>query len=377
MHSNTFGRLFRLTTYGESHGPGIGGVVDGCPAGLPLCEEDIQKALDERRPGADGKGGAAGSPRNEKDRVRLLSGIFEGKTTGTPIAFHVDNTDAKPSDYAPLADTFRPGHADLPWHIKYGGLRDYRGGGRASGRETLARVAGGAVAAKFLRLSGISFLAYTLEFGGFTAHLSDVPGSPERKWFSPDPGAVAKWDAIALSARNEGDSLGGRVRVEIYGLPPGLGEPVFDRLDARLAYALMGVGAVKGVEIGRGFEVAHAWGSDNNDPILPAPGRDAPDYVPAEGALPSGAGFGFGSNNAGGILGGLSTGAPVVITAAVKPIASIARTQKSITLSGGEHSLNVTGRHDASAIPRVVPVLKAMAALTVADFLLLQRSACL
>ncbi|MDL2207509.1 chorismate synthase [Desulfovibrio sp. OttesenSCG-928-F20] len=371
MSSNTFGRIFRLTSYGESHGAGLGGIVEGCPAGLPLDEKDLQAALDLRRPGPDGRGGLAGSARCEKDRVKILSGLFEGRTTGTPIAFHVDNTDQRASDYEPLADLLRPGHADLGFLVKYG-RRDHRGGGRASGRETVSRVAGGAIAEKLLASCGVRLLAYTLAFGGLAAKIVDPVGARDRAWFSPDPDAVPGWDALALSAGNEMDSLGGLVRIEIHGLPAGLGEPVFDKLDARLAYAMMGVGAVKGVEIGNGFDAALARGSDNNDPILPG----APDEkgLPG-GALPSGAAFSFASNRAGGVLGGLSTGAPVLVTCAVKPVASIGIEQRTINAAGKAAMVNVGGRHDVSAIPRIVPVLKAMAALTAADFMLLQRCA--
>lgn len=381
MNSNTFGRIFRLTTYGESHGPGLGGVVDGCPAGLALSEEDIQKELDARRPGSGGKGGTAGTARNEPDRVRILSGVFEGVTTGTPIAFHVDNTDQRSRDYGNLARVFRPGHADLGFQAKYG-LRDYRGGGRSSGRETLSRVAGGAIALKFLETQSIIVRACTLEVGGVAAFLEDIVGAAARPWFCPDERTAAKWDALAEATRKQGDTLGGLVRVEILGLPAGLGEPVFDKLDARLAYAMMGVGAVKGVEIGRGFAAARLTGSQNNDPMLPG----VPDsagcaeeggacFMAASGALPGGAGYGFASNNAGGVLGGMSSGAPVVLTVAVKPIASIAREQQTVDVNGQPAALTVGGRHDICAIPRVVPVLKAMAALCAADFVLLQRCA--
>lgn len=399
MNGNSYGRLFRLTTYGESHGPGLGGVIDGCPAGLALDERDLQRALDLRRPGQDGPGGAASSPRRESDRVRLLSGIFAGHTTGAPIAFHVENSGQRSGDYEALAGVLRPGHADLGWLVKYG-RRDHRGGGRSSGRETLCRVAGGAVAEKLLAASGVRIFACTQELGGLAAELADLPGAMERRWFSPDASILAGWDALALEARKAGDSLGGLVRVEIHGLPAGLGEPVFDKLDARLAYAMMGVGAVKGVEIGRGFAAAGARGGDNNDPILPAepqsaardqgataadggaaaakPGAADPlaaSSVQAHGQLPGGAAYAFASNHAGGVLGGISTGAPVLVTCAVKPIASIAIEQRSITTDGAPASISVGGRHDLSAIPRIVPVLKAMAALTAADFMLLQRSA--
>ena len=357
MDSNTFGRIFRLTTYGESHGPGLGGIVDGCPAGLVLSAEDIQQELDLRRPGPAQTAG--GTSRNEPDRVRILSGVFEGLTTGASIAFQVDNTDQRPGDYSALARIFRPGHADFGFQAKYG-LRDYRGGGRSSGRETVSRVAGGAIAAKFLHSVGVTVRACTLEVGGIAAppdNSDDSADAASRPWFCPDRHTAAKWDALAEETRHQGDSLGGLVRVEIFGLPAGLGEPVFDKLDARLAYAMMSVGAVKGVEFGKGFAAARLRGSGNNDPMLP--------------------GCAFASNNAGGVLGGLSTGAPVVITVAVKPIASINREQQSVDMDGKAAVITVGGRHDVCAIPRVVPVLKAMAALCAADFVLLQRCAVL
>lgn len=374
MYSNTFGRMFRLTTYGESHGPGLGGVVDGCPAGLELADADLQKALDERRPGPSVTGGAAASPRREADRVRLLSGVFKGRTTGAPIAFHVDNTNQRSEDYEALAQVFRPGHADLGFQAKYG-IRDHRGGGRSSGRETIGRVAGGAVAQAFLAAEGVTVLACALELGGRVAPLTDVAGASSRPYFCPDAATVPAWQALLEQAKNEGDSMGGLVRVEIHGLPPGLGEPVFDKLDARLAYAFMGVGAIKGVEIGAGFVAARRKGSENNDPILPA---DAEAPVPGgvlRGQGKEDVGYAFATNNAGGVLGGMSTGAPVVVTAAVKPIASISKDQHTVTTGGKARIIQVGGRHDVSAIPRIVPVLKAMAALTAADFILLQRGA--
>lgn len=376
MHGNSFGRLFRLTTYGESHGPGLGGVVDGCPAGLHLGEADIQQALDERRPGAGGRGGSAGTARNEPDRVRLLSGVFEGRTTGAPIAFFVENKDQRSGDYDALASVLRPGHADLGFFSKYG-IRDYRGGGRSSGRETLSRVAGGAIAAKFLAVHGVRVRAFTLELGGLAAPVSDVPGASARAFFCPDENTVPLWEERVQAARAAGDSLGGLVRVEILGLPPGLGEPVFDKLDARLAYAFMGVGAVKGVEVGAGFAAARMNGSEHNDPLLPVEQADAAGFIASAGPLPGGARYGFASNKAGGVLGGISSGAPVLVTAAVKPIASISREQDTVTPDGAARRIRVGGRHDVSAIPRIVPVLRAMAALCVADFMLLQRGACL
>lgn len=378
MTGNTFGRVFRLTTYGESHGPGLGGIVEGCPAGLLLSEEDIQRQLDLRRPGHGGRGGSAGTARNEADRVRLLSGVFEGKTTGTPIAFHVENSDQRSSDYGPLAEVFRPGHADLGFHAKYG-LRDHRGGGRSSGRETLSRVAGGAIALKFLETQGIQVLACASELGGIAAPLADIPGASGRPFFCPDEATVPLWKAMIKTVKKAGETVGGQVRIMAFDLPAGLGEPVFDKLDARLAYAFMGVGAVKGVEVGLGFNAARLTGGENNDFYLPFTREFAgvPDQesFPAAGVLPSGAGYAFSGNNAGGILGGMSNGAPLSVTVAVKPISSIAKEQRTITVNGEPAVITVGGRHDISAIPRIVPVLKAMAALTIADFVLLQRAA--
>ncbi|MDR1490583.1 MAG: chorismate synthase [Desulfovibrio sp.] len=368
MNGNTFGRIFRLTTYGESHGPGLGGVVDGCPAGLDISEADLQKALDERRPGREGRGGEASTARSEEDRVRLLSGVFEGKTTGAPIAFHVENRDARSADYNALAAVPRPGHADLGFLMKHG-RRDYRGGGRSSGRETLCRVAGGAIAEKFLERQGVRIFACVAEFAGIVARLADLPGAFARPWFCPDKETAALWTEAAAKARDEGDSLGGKVRVEIHGLPAGLGEPVFDKLDARLAYAFMGVGAVKAVEIGSGCAAAGMKGSEHNDLILPA----CPDECC--GTLPGNIAYRFASNNAGGILGGMSSGAPVCVTATLKPLASIGKTQRSMDALGEIQDLRIGGRHDISVIPRVTPVLKAMAALCAADFTLLQRTA--
>jgi chorismate synthase len=348
MSGNTFGRLFRLTTYGESHGSGLGGIVDGCPSGIALTAETLQAELDKRRPGS---GGVAGTSRREADQARLLSGVFEGRTTGAPIAFHIENTNQRPADYDALRDVYRPGHADIAFDAKFG-IRDHRGGGRSSGRETVSRVAGGAIAQALLAGYGIRLLACTVEFGGIPAPLSDIPGATERPFFAPDEAAARAWEACALKAREDGDSLGGLVRVEAHGLPAGLGEPVFDKLDATLAHAVMSVGAVKGVAVGAGFAAAGTRGSENNDPLTPE---------------------GFLGNNSGGILGGISTGQPVILTVAVKPIASIARPQQSVNNKGEAVTLRVGGRHDVSAIPRIVPVLKAMAALALADALLLQK----
>ncbi len=351
---NIFGKIFRLATFGESHGPAVGGIVDGCPAGIALAEEALQKELDARRPGRSPElahAQAGVSPRNEPDHVSILSGVFNGLTTGAPIAFEVKNTDARPGDYDRLREVYRPGHADASWQAKFG-IRDHRGGGRASARETVARVAGGAVALALLATKGIMVRAFTLELGGICATPSDIEGAAVRPYFSPDPTVISRWDSIIRQAAAEGDSLGGIVAVEALGVPAGLGEPVFDKLDACLAYALMGVGAVKGVEIGAGFPSSRQKGSANNDQMSPG---------------------GYLSNNCGGILGGVSTGETISIRAAVKPIPTIAGPQKTIDVHGAPVSLECAGRHDISAIPRIVPVLKAMAALTLADALLLQR----
>jgi len=348
MSGNTFGTVFRLTTYGESHGPALGGVVDGCPPGVPLDAALIQRDLDRRRPGA---GGLTGTARKEPDAVRLLSGVFEGATTGTPIGFVIENTNQRSRDYEEAKNLLRPGHADGTYLAKYG-RRDYRGGGRASARETAARVAGGGVAGAFLAGCGIEVAAYTVEFGGIPADIVDIAGAADRPFCAPDPAIVPAWEARAKEAMASGDSLGGIVEVTATGVPAGLGEPVFDKLDARLAYALMGVGAVKGVEIGNGFAAARLTGSANNDPIV----------TPPE------------SNHAGGILGGISNAQPVVVRAAVKPIPSIAVSQRTTDIAGNPASIVVGGRHDRSAIPRVVPVLRAMVLLVLADMVLLQRT---
>lgn len=348
MGGNTFGAAFRLTTYGESHGPALGGVIDGCPPGVALTEALVQRDLDRRRPGA---GGLTGTARKEPDAVRLLSGVFEGETTGTPIGFVIENTDQRSHDYEAAKTLLRPGHADGTYLAKYG-RRDYRGGGRASARETAARVAGGAVAGAMLATAGITVFAYTVEFGGIPAEPLDAAGAADRPFYAPDPDVVAAWEARAREAMASGDSLGGVVEVVALGVPAGLGEPVFDKLDARLAYALMGVGAVKGVEIGNGFAAARLLGSQNNDPIV----------APPE------------SNNAGGILGGISSGQPVVVRAAVKPIPSIAVPQRTTDIHGAPADIVVGGRHDRSAIPRVAPVLRAMVLLTLADMWLQQKT---
>lgn len=350
MAGSSFGRILRLTSYGESHGPGLGGVLDGCPAGLPLSEEDLQRELDLRKPGQ----GATATKRKESDTVCILSGVFQGLTTGTPIAFHIANEDQRSRDYGNLAQVFRPGHADWGFFQKFHGIRDYRGGGRSSGRETAARVAAGAVARLLLAVHGIHVQAAAVELGGIAVppEERDLNGALARPYFAASDSVVPLWDQRVAAARAAADTLGGIVAVRACGVPAGLGEPVFDKLDALLAYALMGVGAVKGVEVGDGFAAARHTGSGNNDPLTET---------------------GFASNHAGGILGGISSGQDILLQAAVKPIASIPRTQQTIDREGRPASVLVGGRHDLAAIPRIVPVLAAMTCLTLADALLLQE----
>ena len=348
MSGNTFGSVFRLTTYGESHGVGLGGVVDGCPAGIPLTEEMIQLELNRRRPG---QGGIASTARKEKDLVRLLSGVFEGLTTGTPIGFHIENTDQRSHDYSKIMDVYRPGTADLTFRGKYG-VRDYRGSGRASGRETVSRVAGGAVAQELLRAEAISVFAGTVELGGIAVAGKEFESAQDRPFFSADPAVVGAWEERVTEVKDRGDTLGGVVEIRAVGVPVGLGEPVFDKLDARLAGALMSVGAVKAVEIGAGVEAARMLGSEDNDRLTPE---------------------GFASNNSGGVLGGISSGQELIVRAYVKPIPSISAPQRTVDRFGKPVEIAIEGRHDISAIPRIVPVLKAMVALTLADLLLVDR----
>ena len=360
MSGNTFGTIFRITTWGESHGPAVGVVVDGCPAGLALDAEEIQKDLDRRRPGQS----RASTARQEADRVEILSGVFEGHTTGTPISLLVWNKDADSSAYDLLRDRPRPGHADFTYLAKYG-RRDHRGGGRASARETVGRVAAGAVARLLLRTVGIEVAAYVAELGGIcaeveTSNLSALRTAAEANAVRcPDPAAADRMMARLEAVRAQGDSLGGVVVVVAEGVPAGLGEPVFDKLDADLAKGLMSLGAVKSVEIGAGGECARLLGSEMNDPIIIDKGRVA-----------------FEGNRAGGILGGISTGEPIVCRIAVKPTPSIARRQKTVDLARGEAvQIEIKGRHDPAIPPRIVPVAEAMVALVLADHLLRQRGA--
>mgnify|MGYP003603501987 CR=1 FL=1 len=360
MSGNRFGRIFSITTWGESHGRAVGVVVDGCPAGLALSAEDIQKELDRRRPGQS----RASTSRQEKDRVEILSGIFEERTTGTPISLLVWNEDADSSAYDLLRDRPRPGHADYTYQMKYG-IRDHRGGGRASARETVGRVAAGTVARKLLAEWKINIAAYVTELGGITAKIPESElmtlhtQSETNAVRCPDPVAAERMLERLEAVRKEGDSLGGMVEIVAQGVPAGLGEPVFDKLDGDLARALMSIGAVKAVEIGAGRECAGLKGSEMNDPLLWQEG-----------------GARFESNRAGGILGGISTGEPIVCRIAVKPTPSISRRQKTVNLAREEATeIEIKGRHDPAIPPRIVPVAEAMVALVLADHMLRQRSA--
>lgn len=349
MAGNTAGVVFRVTTWGESHGPATGAVVDGCPAGIEISAADIQAELDRRKPGQV----VSATSRTEADRVEVLSGIFEGKTTGTPISLLIRNRDAVSSAYDDLRDVFRPGHGDYTYFKKYG-LRDHRGGGRASGRETAARVAAGAIAAKILSQAGIKVLAFTRELGGIKISKINFPEMESNHLGCPDADAAREMETKLQKARETGDTLGGIVEIRVQGCPAGLGEPVFDKMDADLAAAIMGIGTVKGVEIGAGFAAARMTGSESNDSIGP------------EGW--------FRSNNAGGILAGITNGGEIIIRAACKPIPSIAKEQETVNIKGEPVKITVQGRHDVCVIPRVLPVCEAMVRLVIADHLLRHRA---
>ena len=353
MSGNTFGTLFRITTWGESHGPATGVVIDGCPAGLLLDESDIQKELDRRRPGQSD----ITTPRKEEDRAQLLSGVFSGKTTGAPISVLVQNKDVDSSKYEALRDTPRPGHADLTYELKYG-FRDWRGGGRSSARETIGRVAAGAIAKKILSMNGIEVLGHVVELGGIRAKAVDIEQIRENTEKNPvrcaDQDAALQMEAMIHASRSEGDSAGGIVEVIGLGVPAGVGEPVFDKLNAQLAKGLMSIGAVKGVEIGLGFGSSLVKGSRMNDPIGIYNGKPKPL-----------------TNNAGGILGGISSGEPIVCRIAVKPTPSISKEQRTIDLRAMKDTrIKITGRHDPSIPPRIVPVAEAMVALVLVDMMM-------
>ncbi|MBN1847587.1 MAG: chorismate synthase [Deltaproteobacteria bacterium] len=341
MAGNTLGNIFRITTFGESHGAGIGAVIDGCPSSIPLAPEDFEQDMARRRPGKR----AFDTPRKEEDQVEILSGVFQDLTTGAPIVLFIRNRDVKSKPYDIIGQLFRPGHGDYTYFKKYQHF-DYRGAGRYSARETAARVAAGVVAGKIIEPPGIRVRAYTVELGGVQAESRSLASIETDPFYCPDPDASKLMAQVLAKAKEEGDSVGGIVEVLVKGCPAGLGEPVFDKLDAELAKALMSVGAVKGVEIGAGFAAARLKGSENNDPILPE---------------------GFQGNNAGGILGGISNGDDIILRAAVKPIPTIGKEQDTIDRQGQPAKIRMTGRYDVTAIPRIVPVLEAMVKLTLAD----------
>lgn len=342
MSGNTFGRQFCVTSFGESHGPAIGCVVDGCPPGLALSEADIQPDLDRRRPGTS----RHTTQRREEDKVRIVSGVFEGVTTGAPIGLLIENTDARSQDYRQIAETFRPGHADYTYQQKYG-LRDYRGGGRSSARETATRVAAGAIARSYLRTRlGISVRGYLAQLGPYKASRLDWDAVHKNPFFCPDPALVPELESYMDALRRAGDSVGALITVMASHVPPGLGEPVFDRLDADIAHAMMSINAVKGVEIGDGFACVTARGSEHRDEITPE---------------------GFLSNHAGGILGGISSGQDIVVRLALKPTASIRLPGRSIDVHGAPAEVVTTGRHDPCVGIRATPIAEAMLCLVLMD----------
>jgi len=356
MAGNQIGSIFRVTTWGESHGAALGAVVDGCPAGLELAESDIQQALDRRKPSAT----VSSTTRHELDKVEILSGIFEGKTTGTPVSLLIRNSDAASSAYDDLKDVFRPGQGDYSYFKKYG-IRDWRGGGRASGRETAARVAAGAIAGKIIATVGIEVIAYTQAIGAIEIDRAKMPGVNDLRsivreniLFCPDAQAAAAMKRKLAKAREEGDSLGGIVEIIVRDCPAGLGEPVFDKIDADMAKALMSIGSVKAVEIGEGFAAATLKGSEAND------------QMSAEG---------FMTNHAGGILAGITTGQEIVMRVYCKPIPSIAKLQQTVDSTGAQRSISIQGRHDNCVLPRIVPVCEAMVSIVLADHWLRQRTA--
>ncbi len=355
MAGSTFGTVFRITTWGESHGKALGVVVDGCPAGLPLDEQDIQRYLDRRKPGTS----SLTTPRREDDLVEILSGVFEGRTTGTPISLLVRNTSQISRDYNEIASCYRPGHADYTFDAKYG-FRDYRGGGRSSGRETVGRVAAGAIACKLLEQMGVKVCAYTRSIGGIEADLSrfDADAILSTKTAMPDRDADQKATAYLEQARAEYDSVGGCMECFVTGVPAGIGDPVFEKLDANLAKAILSIGAVKAVEIGDGTAVSSRLGSENND-----------SFRINDGTVTKA------TNRAGGILGGISDGDTILIRAHVKPTPSIFRTQQTVNRSGQEIDLQIKGRHDPVIVPRAVVVMECMTAVTVLDAMLLNMSA--
>lgn len=357
MPGNSFGQIFRLTTFGESHGGAVGGVLDGCPPGVEITEDEIQIELDRRKPGQSD----ITSPRKEEDRIKILSGVFEGKTTGTPILLLAQNKDTKSEDYNELKNAFRPGHADFTYIAKYG-MRDWRGSGRASARETLARVAAGAIAKKILGSLGISSLAYVEQVGQIKAPLDPHAVTREQVEANlircPDQTQALSMIKLIEEARDEGDSLGGIIRCIIKGVPAGLGEPVFDKLHSDLGAAMLSINAVKGFDIGSGFEGVTLKGSEHNDLFR----RNDDGTVTTQ------------TNNAGGILGGISTGSPIVFRVAFKPVSTIRKSQDTVSVTGEKVTITGAGRHDPCVLPRAVPIVEAMANLVIADHWLRQKT---
>jgi len=354
MSGSVYGNIFKVSTWGESHGKAIGVTVDGCPAGLELCEEDIQKYLNRRKPGQS----KYTTPRNEADKVEILSGIFEGKTTGTAISMVVYNQTQRSSDYSEIASYYRPGHADFTFDMKYG-FRDYRGGGRSSGRETIGRVAAGAIAAKLLEELGVSVYAYTKSIGDIEIDYTrfDKDERDNNAVAMPDGNAAVKACEYLDKMLKELNSTGGIIECTVDGLKAGVGEPVFEKLDANLAKSIMSIGAVKGFEIGAGFEVAKSNGYDNNDSFVMENGNVSKK-----------------TNNAGGILGGISDGSQIVLRAAIKPTPSIFKEQETVNKVGEDIKVQIKGRHDPIIVPRAVVVVEAMTAITVLDMLLMSMT---
>ena len=355
MAGSVYGTIFKVSTWGESHGPGVGVVVDGCPAGLPLAEQDIQEYLDRRKPGQS----EFTTQRRESDEVEILSGVFEGRTTGTPISLLIRNQDHHSADYSNIKDSFRPGHADYTFDAKYG-FRDYRGGGRSSGRETTGRVAAGAIAAKFLKQLGIRVTAYTKAIGPIVIPESSYDYSciSRNRLSMPNLEYAAKASEYLEQCMADSDSSGGIIECVITGMPAGIGETVFDKLDANLAKGILSIGSVKGFEIGDGFAAAYSAGSANNDTFC----HDA-DGIRKK------------TNHSGGVLGGMSDGSPIILRAAVKPTPSIGKTQQTVNTRGENIDLTIRGRHDPVIVPRAVVVVESMTALTLIDLLLLNMSA--
>lgn len=363
MAGSTYGNLFKITTWGESHGAAIGVVIDGCPAGLPLTAEDIQLYLNRRKPGQS----KFTTKRNESDQAQILSGVFEGKTTGTPISIVVFNQDQRSRDYGKIKDCYRPGHADYTFDAKYG-FRDYRGGGRSSGRETIGRVAAGAIAAKILKELGINITAYTKAIGNIQVSASEYDFNciNENALYMPNNTYAKEASAFLEKCMENQDSSGGMIECVVDGMPAGIGDTVFEKLDASLAKAIMSIGSVKGVEIGDGFEAAHALGSENNDAFYieenDTVSASQPKIVKA-------------TNHSGGILGGMSDGSQIILRAAIKPTPSISQEQKTVTNSGENTTLTITGRHDPVIVPRAVVVVESMVAITILDLLFTNMSA--